>query len=91
MKESGGELVLAVTLTDTLQQQLVLHVDRWGTPTVMVLGTLDGGVGQSGQRSHFVVEMKRDLSSVHILAGETPSVLPVLTLVSDVEVSVCKV
>ena len=81
-------------LTDTLQQQhqqLVLHVDRRGTPTVMVLGTLDRGVGHYGQRSRFVVEMRRNLSSVHIMAGETPSVLPVLTMVSDVEVSVCKV
>ena len=84
MKESGGEWML------TEQQQLVLHVDRRGTPTVMELGTLDRGVGQSGYSSGHVLEMRRELSSVLIWAGETP-VLTILTLVSDVEVSVCKV
>ena len=80
MKESGGECMLADSLQQQQQhQQLVLHVDRRGTPTVMVLGTWDRGGGQSGQRSVHVVEMRRDLSSVYIMAGETHTVLPVLT------------
>ena len=43
MKESGGEC-----FNSLLQMQLVLHVDRQGTPTVKAFNHLDKGVAQSG-------------------------------------------
>ena len=45
MKEIGGEWLLAVT---TVTLQLVLHVDRQGTPTLKALDPLNRGVAQSG-------------------------------------------
>ena len=44
MKESGGECLLKVT---AVTLQLMLHVNRQGTPT-LVMDTLDRGVAQFG-------------------------------------------
>ena len=44
MKESGGECFDSLNL----QQQLMLRVDRQGTPTVKAFNHLDKGVAQPG-------------------------------------------
>ena len=82
MKENGGEWLLTVTL------QLMLHVDRQGTPTLKALDPLNRGMAQFGYTSGIVLEMRRELSSVSTMGGGTTDVLPVLTWVSDAEVSV---
>ena len=45
MKESGGEWLMTVT---AVSLQLVLHVDRQGTPTLKAMDLLDRGVAQFG-------------------------------------------
>ena len=82
MKESGGEWLLTVT---AVSLQLVLHVNRQGTPT-LVMDPLGRGVDQFGYTC-CVMEMRRELSSVSTVAGGS-HVLPVMTWVSDAEVSV---
>ena len=68
MKESGGDWLFSITRQQQ-QQQLVLHVDMWGTPTVMAVDGLDQGVALSWWSYYHVMEMRRELSSVSILAG----------------------
>ena len=65
----------------------MLLVDRWATPTVVALETLDGGVAQPGYSSCLALEMRRDLNSAATLAGGTVYALIVLAWVSGVEVS----
>ena len=52
MKESGGEWLLGVTAVSlelsVVLQQLMLHVDRQGTPTLKALDPLNGRVAQFG-------------------------------------------
>ena len=66
----------------------MLHVDKQGTPTLKALNLLDGEVVQSGYSSARVLETRRDLNSVITWVGGLTHVLCVLSLVSNVEVSI---
>ena len=66
----------------------MLHVGRQGTPTVKAFNHLDMGVAQSGYSSLYVLEMRRELSSVGTEVAGGSYFLFYLTSVSDVEVSV---
>ena len=48
MKESGGECLSTVVAVTAVTLQLMLHVDRQGTPTLKALDSLNGGVAQFG-------------------------------------------
>ena len=49
MKENGGEWLNPVSVVlQLVSLQLVLHVDRQGTPTLKALDPLNGGVAQIG-------------------------------------------
>ena len=71
----------------------MLLVNRWATPTVVALETLDREVAQPGYSSCLALEMRRDLNSAVTLAGGTVYALiyPGLGVRCVGECTVCEV